>query len=63
MTHAATYRPGTAPEVLTFDAGWRAHECGRALDTNPYPEDSHYADEWDDGWYAASAARSTRYGG
>lgn len=63
MTHAIEYRPGTAPEAITFDAGWRAHGVGRSLESNPYPEQSRLADEWDDGWYAASAAASTRYGG
>lgn len=47
-----------------FGEGWHAHEAGRSVETNPWPEESISASsEWDDGWYAAAAAKATRYGG
>lgn len=46
-----------------FNDGWRAHDAGKALVDNPHPEMSHAYNEWEDGYYAAQAAKATRYGG
>lgn len=64
MTTATAYTTPTTRNVIeAFDAGWKAHTAEATLAANPHPDGTALAFEWEDGWFAAAAAKATRYGG
>lgn len=38
-----------------YHTGYEAYNQGQAYNTNPYPDGSFDADEWDSGWRDADA--------
>lgn len=61
-TRTSHYREPSDAQVQAFGEGMRAFEQDRALVDNPYPETSILGNEWEDGYYAASAVRATAVG-